>query len=136
MNDRKILAAIDSLHKDINSRFDDIERRLSETEEKQSATARKQVAQGKDIETLFQRLDALCEYKPIWKSRDGKETAVQTKDAEAVFRKTGFSQREALRILKESERLSRDPDGVHLKKVVRSKEVGRVRAVVIISEDE
>jgi hypothetical protein len=129
MNDKKILAAIESLREDIGGRLDSIEQRLDASEKGQKK-------QGKDIDTLFQRLDTLCEDKPIWKSRDGRETAVRTEDADSVFRKTGFSPREALRIINEAERLARDPDGVHYKKAVRAKEIGRVRAVVILSEDE
>lgn len=129
MNDKKILAAIESLRMDIGGRLDNIEQRLGASEKTQRD-------QQKDIDMLFQRLDALCEDKPIWKSRDGREVAVCTEDAKMVFKKFGFSQREALRILNESKRLSRDPDGVHYKKVVRSKNLGRIRAVVIFSEEK
>ena len=129
MNEKRIIAAIESLRQDIGGRLDSIEQRLNISEKHQKE-------QKRDIEVLFQRVDALCEDKPIWKSKDGYETAVRTEDANRVFRKLGFSQREALRIIDQARRLVKDSDGKHYKKRVRSKEVGLVRAVVILSQDE
>lgn len=126
-NENAILEAIESLRQDLGGRLGNIEQRLGVAEKRQKA-------QQKDIDTLFQRIDALCEDKPIWKSKDGRETAVLTEDANRVFKKLGYAPRKALRIISESDRLARD--GVHFKKLVRTEEYGRIRAVVIVSEVE
>ena len=52
---------------------------------------------------------------------------MHSEDVNKVFKKSSFTQREALRILHQAERLVRDPYGIHYKKAVRAKDIGKVR---------
>lgn len=129
MSERKILAAIENLQQSLNARFDSIEKRLNATEEKQET-------QSRDIELLFKRVNALCGERPIWHSKDGREVAVSREDAFELFKELGFSRREALHIIDEANRLSRDRDGKHFAKQVRISGGEPLRAIVIFADDE
>ena len=129
MSEKKILAAIESLQRSINSRFDSLEKRMFQAEEIQQA-------QGRDIETLFQRVDELCKQKPIWRSQDGRKTAVRKEDVYHLFSELGFDRLEAFRAIDKAKRLVRDNDGRHMGKTVRLPGAGTLRAVVILTEQE
>lgn len=129
MSEKKILAAIESLQRSINTRFDSLEKRMFQTEEIQQA-------QSRDIETLFERVDELCRQRPIWRSKDGRKTAVRKEDAYDLFAELGFSRLEAFRTIDKANRLVRDNDGRHMGKTVRLPGAGTVRAVVILTEQE
>lgn len=135
---RTLNALSDTISKgfsDMGSRFENIEQRLSSTEDQQKQLIVRQNKQKRDIDALFARLDALCEDKPIWASKDGREIGVRKEDAYSVFKKMGFSRLEAMHLLDKAGRLSRNMNDRHLTKVVRSPEIGKTRAVVIFAED-
>lgn len=87
MNDKKILAAIESLRQDIGNRLDSIKQRLAASEKPQRA-----------IGALCQCLDALCEEQPVRESRSDGEAAVHSEDIAATIKalrkSAGLTQRE------------------------------------------
>lgn len=136
MEEQRILDAIESLRGDLGGRLDSIEKRLSASEDQQKKLSERQRRSERDINTLFARLDQLCEDRPIWVSKDQREVGVRKEEAYEVFKKLGFGRLEALRLLDKAGRLSRNNNDKHYAKAVRSKKVGRTRAVVIFMEDD
>lgn len=134
MSEKKILAAIAGLQESIGQRLDQVESCLDLLESLGSQTRDEQRQQKKDIETLFRRVDSLCENRPIWHSKDGREVGVRKEEAYEIFRDLGFSCLEAIRIIEEANRLVRDGDGRHIAKAVRAPGIGKLRAVVILME--
>ncbi len=142
MNENEVLSAIaeltqavNGMRSDLGTRLDNIEKRLGCTEQNQRKQTRTINEQQRDINWLIAKVEALCDEKPIWKSRDGREVGLRPADVYALSREAGLSPRRGLRALDGENRLVRDGDGIHLTKTVRIKEKGPTRSVVILLEE-
>ena len=134
MSEKKILAAIESLQQSIGQRLNQVENRLDLLESLGSQMRDEQTKQQRDITTLFEQIDELCERRPVWKSKDGREVGVRKEEAYSIFRDLSFTRLEAIRIIDEANKLVRDGDGRHIAKAVRAPGIGKIRAVVILME--
>lgn len=84
MSEKKILAAIESLQQSIGQRLNQVENRLDLLESLGSQMRDEQTKQQRDITTLFEQIDELCERRPVWKSKDGREVGVRKEEAYSI----------------------------------------------------
>lgn len=140
MNEERILKAIGELSGKIDGRMDEFDKRLEAVEKKNRVTVqladsliKHQRKQADDIDELFRRIDELCRSdSAIWRSRDGREVAIDKQAAYDTFRDCGYGRREALRLIDAAGRIAKDR-----RQYAKPVRVGdEIRRAIVIFEKE
>lgn len=135
---RALQTSIGSQLEAINSQFGTMNRKLSLLETEQEKISRKQAKQQENIDTLFREVRRLTKSEAvIWKRENGHKVAIDKGTAYSAFNEIGFTNRETLRILEDSNVLLRDKASKGRTKTVRIPMQNRtVKAIVILTGDE